>query len=110
LNGKFDGNIDPIMKRKLSGKIVWTAEETRIENLNWENDPADFDELCNVVIQRLNKSLKSTTVDQIIPAAKLRAEIRRTAEQFEEKHVSLPFFVYMWMKEVIALEMKKKKP
>ncbi len=97
------------MKRKLSTKIAWTAEEEQIEQLDWENDPADFDKLCEVVIQRRNKKLKSTTVDQIIPPDKLRAEIRRTAGQFEEKHVSLPFFVYMWMKEVIALEMRKKK-
>ena len=97
------------MPRKLSDKFKWEPELAKLEHLEWNRDPADFDKLCEVVLAKLNDRLKDRTADEIIPMPELRSEIRRAAENFNEKYISLPFFVFMWMKEVIAAELRRRK-
>ena len=80
-----------------------------IELLDWENNPSDFDALCNVVIEKLDKWLKGRKAEDVLPLERLRKEIRWAAEHFEDRYRSLPFFVYMWMKQVLARELVGKK-
>jgi hypothetical protein len=90
------------MKRELSNRVKWSSEQVKLECLDWENNPKDFDALCEHVISKLNARLKTRKAEEIIPLPRLREEIRQTAAQFDEKLMSLPFFVYMRMKEAIA--------
>jgi hypothetical protein len=70
-----------------------------MELLDWETKPEDFDRLCQHVIGLLcsRGHWAREKLFALIPEEQLRREIRATAETFEERFVSLPMFIYMWL-------------
>jgi hypothetical protein len=85
--------------RTLSDKMAWTDETRAFELLDWETKPEDFDRLCDRVIGFLRSRGHWTTerLFVLVPEEQLRREIRATAERFEERFISLPMFIYMWL-------------
>jgi hypothetical protein len=96
------------MKRILDSRFKWTDEDLRLELLDWERNPSDFDTLCEHIVLRLNAYLLryGKTVDDLVERQELRNEIRRSASRFREKFVSLPNYVYLKLKVYVANRMK----
>ena len=85
--------------RELDTRFAWTDEDRAIELLNWETKPEDFDRLCQHVMGLLCERAHWTRekLFALISEEQLRREIRATAETFQERSVSLPMFIYMWL-------------
>ena len=83
--------------RTLDPRFAWTDEQRAIELLGWETKPEDFERLCQHVISLLcDKGWTREELFALIPEDRLRREIRATAGTFQERHVSLPMFIFMW--------------
>ena len=97
--------------RKLSDKLKWDAESRAFELLDWETKPEDFDRLFERVITMLKERGRITRerAFSIMSEPELRQEVRRTAEQFEERFISLPFFIYMRLRGLVLPEAKRKR-
>lgn len=85
--------------RKLDSRFAWKEEDRAIELLDWETKPEDFERLCQYVIGLLCDRGHWTRkrLFALIPEEQLRREVRATAETFQERFVSLPMFIYMWL-------------
>jgi hypothetical protein len=83
--------------RTLDPRFDWTEDQRAIELLDWETRPQDFDRLCHHVIGLLcERGWTRERLFAVIPEERFRREIRATAEVFEERHISLPMFIFMW--------------
>jgi len=85
--------------RTLSNKMAWTDEDRAIELLDWETKSEDFDRLCQHLVGLLCSRGHWTQekLFALMPEEQLRREIRATAERFEDRFISLPMFIYMWL-------------
>jgi hypothetical protein len=79
--------------------MAWTDETRVIELLDWETKPEDFDRLYQHVIGLLCSRGHWTRekLFELMPEEQMQLEIRATAERFEERFMSLPMFIYMWL-------------
>lgn len=80
------------------------SREIEIELLPWESDPAAFDKLLEFVRAKLEQWLRryDRSLQDIMSEEELRCEVWRAASRFQEKFVSLPHYVYLRMKVVVA--------
>ena len=84
--------------RELDDRFAWTEADRAMELLDWETKPEDFDCLCKHVIGLLcDNGWTREKLFALIPEEQFRREIRATAQTFQERFVSLPMFIYMWL-------------
>ena len=80
--------------------MAWTDDLRAIELLDWETRPEDFDRLyehvIGLLVTRTHKTRKQLL--SVMSEEELRREVRATAERFEERFMSLPMFIYMWLR------------
>src|SRR6185295_18829896 len=96
--------------RTLDSRFAWTDELRVVELLDWETKPEDFDRLCQHVIGLLcERGWTRERLFAVIPEEQLRREIRATAQTFEERFVSLPMFVFMWLHTYRLPELSRQK-
>jgi hypothetical protein len=92
--------LDPIakvMSRNLDKRFNWTPDLVAFEMLDWKNNESDFQKLCDRVFDLINNRWikDGHAIQEIVPLEELHDEVRRAADSFQEqKHVSLPMFVY----------------
>lgn len=82
--------------RILTDRISWDDATRAIELLDWETKSADFDRLCDFMIDREVKRAQITRerLFEVMSEPELRQAIRAAAEAFsEEKHKSLVLYV-----------------
>jgi hypothetical protein len=96
--------------------MAWTDERRAIELLDWETKPEDFERLYEHVIGLLITRTGKTReqLHETLAEEELRREIRAAAERFEERFISLPMFIYMWLRYFVlpraAKQRKQKGP
>lgn len=98
----------PHNSRQLSERFEWSEDIKRIETLNWRTDAQDFDELCAFVMTYLSDKLK-LSIEQITSAVgtdNLRLEIRKAAEGFTERDISLAAFVTIRLHCFVAAKLR----
>jgi hypothetical protein len=90
---------------------MWTPEQVELELLDWETKPDDFDRLVKHVTDKLILELKPKGIElsSIVSETELRDEIWIGAKSFEEKHVSLPLHVYLYIKSFLICKRKGEK-
>ena len=97
------------MHRKLDPRFKWKPESVELEILDWKNNQEDFQRLSDFVRNRLNNKLAGkVSLEELLTSDQFDKEIRRLAALFSERFVSLPFFVYLNMKEVVSVELRKR--
>jgi hypothetical protein len=84
-------------QRILTDSIKFSDEVRAIELLDWETKPDDFDKLFAHVIQTIcqRKGISRERIFSTLAEPDLRKEVRRLAEMFQEKHLSLVMYIYM---------------
>lgn len=97
--------------RKLWPKVAWDAEARAIELLDWETNPVDFDRLYQHVVSLLRDRSGWTPekLASVVTEEQLRGEVRVAAEKFEERFVSLPFYVYLRLAGLVLPELRRRK-
>jgi hypothetical protein len=84
--------------RTLDPRFAWAEEDRAIELLDWETKPEDFDRLCQHVVGLLrDRGWTRERLFSLIPEEQLRREIRARAQRFQERSVSLPRYVFLWV-------------
>ena len=88
------------MKRHLNKNIAWDKESVKVQLLDWENNPDDFNYLCNYVANDLRKQFLQDRVslESILPDETFRHLVRLAAASYEDKHIFLGTHVYLLVK------------
>lgn len=95
--------------RKLSERIEWSEETRAIELLDWETRPEDFEKLCARIIRAFQErdGLTPEALFELIPEREFRRQVRLSAEQFTERHISLLIYVHLRLKFLVIPEFQR---
>ncbi len=98
-------------QRKLWPKVEWDDEARAIELLDWETNPVDFERLYEHVLGLLRDRSGWTRekLASVIAEEQLHREVRAAAEKFEERFVSLPFYIYLRLSGLVLPELRSRK-
>lgn len=82
-----------------------------IELLDWETRPEDFDRLCEFIIDLFAQRdhVSRERLFSILGEEDFRRELRRCAEAFPERSVSLVLYVYFRMNCLVLPEAQRQK-